>query len=505
MNDSDNRRIARNSLLLYLRMGVTMLVKFYIARFLLEVLGIDQYGIWNVVAAYIVTFSFITGPIVTSTQRFLNFDMGRGGANLNKIFSVSLCLIAAFSVVVVIGMETGGLWFLNHKMLFPEGSRYTVNVLYQLAIFSLLVQLMQKPLEATVIAYERMSAYAYISILETGLLLASTLLLKLDLGVDKLISYGVFTLTSNICILSIYKIYCRHKFPCTRFKFCKDKVIFRDLLSFSGWNFFGATATMTAIQGVNVLLNMFFGVVVNAAYGIAQQVWSAVSLVIVTLQKAFDPQIVKSYSANNHDRMKSLVTNVIKIAYLLAFAIIVPLIVNLSLLLHLWIGDNIPDYSYWFCVLILLYMLPVSLGLPVDTAIFATGKIKTYQLWVSSLIFLNVIITYVCFKLGTGPLAAFVVKIAVEIPLLITRFIFLRRVGIGFGVIIRKVLWPVVLLSIISVVPLWLTLTLTGAQEWARLGITFAVFFPVLLLAAWFLLLTPTVRTAILDKLHNRR
>lgn len=490
-------------------MGIILLIKLYIARVLLEALGIDDYGVWNVLASFVVSFQFVSSPIVSSTQRYLNYDMGQGGQQLKKIFNLSFELIFSVSLLLVIGLETVGLWFVDNKMNFTPDRISTVNVLYQLTILSLVFQLIQKPFESTVVAHEKMSFYAYITLFEAIFLLGITLLLKSDISQNKLIWYGSLNLILYILEFLGYWIFCSNKFKCCRFSLTWDKKLAKDIAVFSGWNLFGGLSSMTANQGINVLLNMFFGVAVNAAFGISHQVKGAVTLLIGNLQKAFDPQIVKSYSQGDSERMHSLVTAIISSSYLMALALVFPLVYNLGFLLRIWLGNDLPPYTYWFCMLTVVQMLFVALGGPVDTAIFSTGKIKAYQLWLSGEIFLNIIISYILFKLGFNPVWAFMVRILVEIVIMSTRFIFLRRIGLGLNILCRRVILPISIITIITCGGSLLLFSFLQLSEgWLKLLSSTLFFLIMLFFASWFIIVPYSTRKAIINKInlkiHNK-
>lgn len=502
---SENTRIAKNTLFLYLRMGIILLIKLYIARVLLEALGIDDYGIWNVLATFVVSFQFVSSPIVISTQRFLNYDMGQGGGQLNKIFNLSFELILAVSILLVFGLETVGLWFVDNKMNFTPDRISTVNVLYQITIFSLVFQLIQKPFESTVVAHERMSFYAYITLFEALFLLGITMLLKSDISQNKLIWYGSLNLSLYIIEFLTYWLFCHVKFSCCRFRIGWDKKLAKEIAVFSGWNLFGGLSSMTANQGINVLLNMFFGVAVNAAFGISHQMKGAVTMVITNLQKAFDPQIVKSYSQGNAERMRFLVNAIISFSYIFALALVFPLLYNLDFLLKIWLGNDLPPYTYWFCLLSVLQMLFVALGGPVDTAIFSTGKIKAYQLWLSAEIFLNIIISYILFRRGYDAVWAFIIRLLVEIVIMMTRFVFLQKIGIGIRTLFCRVLLPIFMITLITCGGCFLIISAIHLPEgWLKLISSTILFLTMLIFVAWFVMIPISVRETILVKIEKK-
>lgn len=434
-------------------MGILMLVKFYTSRILLQTLGIDNYGAWIAVAAFIVIFSFIGSPLVTATQRFLNFEMGTGGNRLRHIFCTSLIIFIIAAIILAFALETIGLWFINNKMTYGNATLSQINILYQFSILTLIINLIRLPYEAVIIAYEKMSFYAKISILEGILLLVAVYVLRLVVIDNRLTLYGGLSFLSQSFIYIVYRLYCRHYFPCARFGLIFNKDLAKSIGAFSGWNFFGALSSMGAVQGVNIILNLFYGVIYNATFGIANQVNAAVGAIVNNLQKASNPQIIKSYAAEEHERVNNLVINVGKFSFLLIFMISVPIMLNMSYLLQIWLGDNLPPRAVDFCNLALVQLLFVCFSAPMDTAVFATGKIKSYQLVLSGIITLNLIFTYIAFVLGYPPIFAMYIKVMVEILVLIARIVFLKyKIGMSLIEYTRKMILPCLLVSSASLV-----------------------------------------------------
>lgn len=489
---------------LYIRMGIIMVVKLYIARVLLEALGIDDYGIWNVIFSFVLSFQFVSSPIVSSTQRYLNFDMGQGGKQLTKIFNLSFELMVIISILLLIGLETAGRWFVDYKMNFPPEKYGVAKILYQLTIFSLIIQLLQKPFESTIIAHEKMSFYAYISLFESLSLLVITLILKSDIASNKLLWYGGLNLFIILLLFIIYWGYCHKNFICCRLRLIWEKKLAREILVFSGWNLFGGLSSMTANQGVNLLINVFFGVAVNAAFGIATQVRGAIQQIITNSHKAFNPQIVKNYSSGDTKRLHFLVTTIIRLSYILALAMIFPLSYNFDYILKIWLGPNIPTYTYWFSILTLIQMLFIALGGPIDVAIFSTGKIKAYQLWLSGEIFLNVIIIYILFKLNYSPIWAFIIKVAVEILIVATRFVFLKRIGIGFRKVLRNIILPLTAVTLITCGGSYILFYLLSLSEgFLKLLSTTFIYLTFLFVTSWFTILNQHTRKVIMGKVKG--
>lgn len=454
MPSSDNNRIAKNTIYLYIRMGILMIIKFYTSRILIQTLGIDNYGAWIAIAAFIIMFSFVGSPLVTATQRYLNYEMGSGGNNLRDIFCTSLIIFILAAIVLTLILESLGLWFVNNKMTFGIASHRQINIIYQLSILTLILNLIRLPYEAVIIAYEKMSFYAKISIIEGILLLFSVYILRLTDFDSRLVLYGCLSLLSQLIIYIGYRCFCRKNFTCARFKMVFNKKLAKSIGAFSAWNFFGALSSMSAIQGVNVILNLFYGVVYNATYGIANQVHGAVGAIVNNLQKASNPQIIKSYAAYNLDRVYSLVINVGKFSFLLIFIISVPAMLNMSYLLHIWLGNDVPSEAIGFSNLAIIQLLFVCFSAPMDTAVFATGKIKSYQLTLSGIIIMNVILTYVAFKIGYPPITAMYIKAIIEIFVLISRIVYLKfKIGLSLKQYCYKMLLPcfaVIVASLIS-------------------------------------------------------
>ena len=487
-------------------MGIIMLVKLYTSRVLLDVLGIDDYGVWNAVAAFVIAFSFISSPLVTATQRFLNYDMGKGGKRLNDLFVTSIILFIVISFIIIIALESIGIWFLNNKMSFSSEKLIYVNILFQLSIFTLVINLIRMPYESTIIAEERMSFYAIICIIESLLMLGIALIIQINFGYNKLVVYGILNLLSTLLIAITYKIYSNRKFGYTQIKQIKfDKNIIKEVASFSGWNLFGACASMSATQGISTLINIFFGVTMNAAYGVATQVQGAVRNIVQNFQKASNPQIVKSYSEDNISRTRSLVINVCKYSYLLSLLLVVPMIFNIDFILHIWLGINTPPMANIFSCLILILILLVSFSGPMDTAIFSTGNIKSFQITYSIIIFSNIIFTYLFFRLGALAYWALVIKCIIEIFIIITRIIFLRqKIQLKVSEILLSTFIPCGVITILTISPLYFISCFITFDGWKQLFMSCALFICLFIPSVWFIALNRNQRNKFKVLLCNR-
>ena len=483
-----NKRIVKNTFYLYIRMGATLLVQFYTSRVVLQVLGVDDFGLWSVIASLIVSFSFVQGPLTVATQRFLNYEMGSGGNRLNHIFSTSLIMFLIIGFVLFVALESAGVWFLNTHMNIASEKLTAANWVFQFSILSFIVTFVRMPYESAIIAYERMSFYAVVCIVEAVLLLGIVYVLLVPAKMDKLVMYGVLMFVSKLTVTLCCKFYCNQKIACTHFRFVRDGTLMHQIASFSGWNLFGALSSVTATQGINVLMNLFFGVSVNAAYGIASQVGAGVYAFVYNFQKATNPQIIKSYASGEKEHLYKLIYMSSKYSFLLLFALVCPIMYNMDFVLQLWLNENVPHYTSWFCQLTLIYMLVVSFSIPMDTALFATGEIKRYQITISLLLLLNILISYFLFKvIHTPPISALAVKIIVEVIILIIRMLFVKKyVELSLYTYIRKVFRPSLFTICITLLGMYVVLSyVTWDGEWEKLLGIYGMFFLLYGISLW--------------------
>lgn len=403
-----------------------MLVSLYTSRVVLDALGVEDYGIYNVVGGIVVLFTFINNAMVTSTQRYLNYELGRDDLpQAKKVFSVSLNIHILIAVIVLLLAETIGLWLLNTTIQYPEAREFAVQMTYQLSILTTCVKIIRAPYNAAIIAHEKMSFYAYLSIFEAILQLGIVFLLMIC-NSDKLVLYGILLCVVAIVVNLCYYAYCKATFAICAYRLYKDKILYRQLLSFSGWSLFGGIANMGASQGLNMILNVFFGVTVNAAMGIATQINSAVASFVHSFQTAFNPQIVKTYAAGDHNYFIKLILSTSKYSYLLLFILALPIYICCPEVLSVWLTE-VPDYAVSFCRLMLIFALLDALQGPLWYSVQATGKIKTYQILMSFMILANLPIAYVCLKLGYSPNSVLVVRCIINLATLFVRLWYLNR------------------------------------------------------------------------------
>ena len=450
---TNNLRIAKNTFLLYVRMIVIMLVSLYTSRVVLSNLGVDDYGIYNVVGGVVAMFSFVNGAMKGVTQRYITFALGKGNQKqLSIAFNTSLQIHFLIALLIFVLAETVGLWFLKTKMNIPESREVAAFVVYQCSILSTLVLIMSVPYNAIIVAHERMSAFAYISIVEVGLKLVIAFALTIY-TIDKLIFYAILLLIVQVLIRVIYGRYCAIHFSETKILKVKDRRLFREMLSFAGWNMWGGLAVITYTQGLNIMLNLFFTPVVNAARAIAVQVQYAVQQFSVNVQTAINPQITKSYAQGNFDYMHSLIFRSSKFTFILLFIISLPLILETDYILLIWLKE-VPEYTGIFLQIILCITIIDAVSNPLMTGAQASGKIRLYQLVVGGIQLLILPISYIVLKLGHPPYYVFIVHFSVSVAAYIIRiFIVKPLIKLSLREYLRKVIIPCVII-VLSAFPI---------------------------------------------------
>lgn len=446
----NNKRIAKNTLALYARMLFTMAVSFYTSRVVLDVLGETDFGIYNVVGGLVTMFSFLGGALATATQRFFSMEIGRGeGGDVRRMFSTAVMIHVVLAGVIVVAGETVGLWFLNSCMNFPPGRYAAANWVYQLSLATFAIDVMSVPYNAALIAYERMKAFAYVSIVEAALKLGVVFLITLTTH-DKLVVYAALLAALAVAIRLIYGWYCRRHFPACRCDLKWDRARARGMMSFLSWNLIGSLAGVGKEQGVNVLLNIFFGTAVNAARGVAYQAMNAIAGFASNFQMAMNPQIIKMYAADEKDAMFRLVFRGSKYSFLLLLALSLPVAVEAPFILGLWLKE-VPEHTVIFLRLVLATTLIDSLSTPLITAMHASGKVRDYQIVVGGLSLLTLPLAYVLFRLGYPPQAAMWAGLAVSVACHFARQLLLRAtIGFPMGSFLRSVSLRVLLVTALS-------------------------------------------------------
>lgn len=387
-----------------------MAVALYTSRVVLNVLGIDDFGIYNVVGGIITMFTFLNSAMAASTQRFLTFEIGKQG-NVHKIFSSSILIHRAIAFIVILLGETIGLWFVNTQLNIPVGRMAAANWVYQCSIVICTINIISLPYNAIIIANERMKAFAYISILETGLKLIAVLVLPVFFF-DKLTVYALLLTGIAVIIRITYAEYCHRSFPETKGKILKDKMLFKEMTNFAGWSMVGNLALIAYTQGTNILLNIFFGPAVNAARGVAVQVQNAINSFCLNFQTALNPQITKSYASEELAYMHLLIVRSSKFSFYLLLILSLPVLIETEIILKWWLGE-IPAYTINFVRIILVISMVDAISNPLIISAQATGKIRTYQIVVGGILLCILPVAYLALKLGTSPESVFIVHLGI--------------------------------------------------------------------------------------------
>ena len=501
---NENKRILKNTLFLYLRMFFSLSITLYTSRVVLKVLGVDDFGIYNVVGGVVTLFSFLNTSMSGATARFISFELGRKKyEKLSRTFSAAVLVHGVIALILILLGETIGLWFLNTQLVIPPERFIAANFVYQFSLLSAAVTVLKVPYNASIIAYEKMDVYAYIEITHIAMKLVIVLLL-LVIPFDKLISYSFLFLNVNIIIYLVYFVYCRNKLTQScRFSFVYDKTIFKPMLSFSGWDLYGNASTLARTQGVNMLLNIFFGTVLNAASGIATQVQGAVISFASNVVSAFRPQIVKSYAQQDYNRMVSLIYNASLYTSMLLLLFTIPLLVETEFILTLWLGEW-PEYAAILCRYVLLFNLFSNLSFIVVTGLHATGKIKRPSL-INGTFYLSVIpITYIGYRLGMPAEFAFIYNVIAVACGLLSNIYSLNLYVPHFSIrsYIAKVLLKCICFGLI-VYGIVYSSTLFLAGGLFRLFIVAISTFVLLSIITYLFILSPNDRQLVKNKISN--
>lgn len=452
-SNSNNKRIAKNTLLLYFRMIFLMCVSLYTSRVVLEALGVSDYGIYNVVGGFVSMFALISSSLTGACSRFLNYEMGRGTeGRLNVVFSTSLTVHIALAIIIAIACESIGVWYVNNKMVIPAERLTAANWVFQISILNFCMNLITIPFNAAIISHEKMSTFAYVSIFE-GIARLVICFIVICLPTDHLITYAILYMLVQVVVMTIYQTYCRRNYKECHYKFVIDKPLVKQMFSYSGWHVIGNSASVLNRQGVDLVLNLFYGTVLNAAKGISNQVMNAVSSFANNFMLAMNPQITKSYAQGDYQYMMSLVFRGSRYSYYLLFFLSLPIILNADFIIHLWL-KNVPDYAVQLAQLSLMTAMITSLSNPLVTAQNATGKVRNYQIVVGGIQLLNLPLCFIVLYNGFSPISIMVVAIVVELVSLAARLFMIPFYIKAFSAItyIREVLFKVVIVTLIAAI-----------------------------------------------------
>ena len=448
----NNKRIARNTLLLYFRMLFLMIISLYTSRIVLNALGVEDFGIYNVAGGVVAMFSILSGSLSAAISRFITYELGKNNVlKLKTIFSSAITIQIGLGIVIAFFAETIGIWFLNTQMNIPIERMTAANWVLQFSIITFIINLISVPYNAVIIAHEKMSAFAYISIFEAiGKLLIAYLITISP--IDKLIFYAILMCGVAIAIRLLYGYYCKRHFDECRFHFIWNKQIFQQIFSFAGWNFIGASSAVLRDHGGNIIINLFCGPTVNAARGIAFQVNNAIQGFVSNFMTALNPQITKSYAAKNYTYMMTLIFQGARLSFYMLLLLSLPIIINTHYLLTLWL-NTIPEHTVLFVRLVLIFAMSESISGPLITAMLATGNIRNYQIIVGGLQMLNLPTSYILLSLGAIPETVLIVAVLISQCCLMARLYMLKKmIKLKIKDYLKKVYFNIITVSIIAII-----------------------------------------------------
>lgn len=498
---ANSKRIAKNTLLLYVRMLLNILVTLYTSRVVLNALGIEDFGIYNVIGGVVAMFSVISGSLSSAISRFITFELGKKNeGNLKKIFSSAIIILSILSIILIFIGETIGIWFLNSKMNIPENRVEAANWVFQLSIFTFIINLISVPYNASIIAHEKMSAFAYISVIESigKLIVAYFIVIS---PTDKLIFYASLMFIVAIIIRSIYGIYCKRHFKECTFHFYWDKKLLKQMFSFAGWNFIGSSSAILRDQGGNIAINLFCGPAVNAARGIAFQANAAIQGFVTNFMTALNPQITKSYASGNQKYMMTLIFQGARFSFYLLLFISLPVLINTHYILKLWL-NVVPEHTTLFVQLSLIFAMSECISQPLITAQLATGRIRNYQIIVGGLQMMNLPLAYLLLRLNFFPEIIMIVAIIISQGCLASRLYMLKyMIGISIHQYLNKVYINVIKVGFsATIIPLILSSFIP--ESFTKLILTSSIAILSIIISIYFIGCKKEERLFIHAKLH---
>ncbi len=449
---SDKKKIAKNTIALFFRMGILMLITLYTSRVVLQQLGVSDYGTYNVVGGIVVLLSSLTAPLSQGIQRFINYYLGKGEfSQLNRVYTASVTLMALFGLAIFILGETVGVYVLNEYLKIPPERMIAANWVLQFSLITAVLSFFLVPLQGLILAHEDMNFYAYVSVFEGLAKLGVVFLLSIS-PIDKLVFYSLLHVATSVLVLIIYYTFCKRRYKECKYLWHKDKSLYIELLSFSGWNVLGSTTSVLTVQGMNVVLNLFFGTLVNAARGVAVQVTSMVDNIISNIQTAMNPQLTQLYAQEKYNEMKSLLYDNFKWNFFLYWLIGLPLFLKVDYFLELWLGKGyVPDYTATFIKIIIIRCLLKCFERPLNTVIFATGKVKIPNIFSSSSYVIEIVLAVILFAIGFPPYWCFVVDLIAILAIVIFQMCLIINMGLFSPLeFVNKVLMPSLLIALIS-------------------------------------------------------
>ena len=445
-NNIANRRVAKNTIFLSIRMLIVLCINLYATRVVLSTLGVEDYGIYNVVCGFVSLFAFLNSSLSNGIQRFYNYELGKNGdSGLDKIYTSALIIQIIVILIVILLTETVGLWYLDNKMVIPYDRLLTARSIYQLSILSFVLVILQSPFSAAVLAFERMDYYAVVSVVITILKLIAALLLPCFV-VDRLLLYSVFLVIISIIEFLLYYVYVKISFKTIKCNVLVDSSLFKSMCVFSGWNIFGTFSGIMKEQGVNLVLNFFCGPVVNAARAIANQVSGGLQSFVSNLTIPVRPQVIKSYAAGDIIRTMSLTFTISKLSCYFIYILALPIIAEIDFILKIWLGSNIPDFTSSFVIIIILTSFLSNLNAAVSGVVHASGKMKLYQISTSLAGLLSVPLSYLVLRFyGNPQLALLMVFVAMLLVQVVSLYILKRIVPFSMFQYLKEVIFPLII------------------------------------------------------------
>lgn len=494
VTSASNHKIAKNSVLLSVRMILVMIISLYISRVTLRNLGVEDFGIYNVVCGFVAMFTFLSAAMISGIQRFYNYEYARNGIEgANKVFITSLQSQTVLAMIVVLLLESIGLWYMHNKMVIPDDRISAALWIFHMSVLSMVVSMFQASFDAAIMAHEKMGFYAFLSILNQVLKLGIVLLLPI-FSQDRLIMYGFLFLLVTVIDLCVSAIYSRVNFEEIRIRKIFDRQLFKEMFSFSSWNILGKFALTTKEQGLNMLLNLFFGPVVNAARGLAFQVTSALNGFVSNISVAVKPQLTQSYAKGDYRRTFLLMFANTKIGYLVLFLMALPVCLEIDFILHLWLGNDVPNYTSSFIIIVFFITMFNGMQGNISFVVHATGNLKLYSIITSLITLLVVPLSYFVLKLGADPNYVFFISLLVTFINYIASVLILHRlVSFSLKAYVQNVIVPLFIMFVVAIpFPLFARIFLTSG--WLRFAVVLFVSSISTLLTGYFIVLDASER-----------
>lgn len=479
MNNTDNnKRIARNTLFLYIRMGIVMLITLYTTRIVLKVLGTEDYGIYNVVCGFVAMFGIFNTCFSTCINRFYNYEIGKKTEyGVKRVYNTAVLIQFILAVLIILSVEFVGCWYIDNIMILPAEKLETAKWIFHFAMISMFITIMQAPYSAAILAYEEMDYYAFVSILNATIKLGIIIIIQYAAG-DKLLIFGMLMCVVSIVDFLLFFLYCRLKFSEIRLWRNLDRKMIKTMLSFAGWNVLDPAAYMARDQGTNMVLNSFFGPIVNASQGIAYQIATAVDNFGGSFSVSFKPQLIQSYSEGQYSRTKNLMLGMSKISYMLHIMIVIPLIIEMQYILNLWLGEVYPSYAIPFTCLILSIKCIGALNTPISSVALATGNIRKIKIFSAIVIASIVPISFILFKFNSSPISAYIALLILTIINQLGSIILLQQIFpyIRINEYFKQLIYPLFIYTICMMVLPLIINSLMSYSIWRLLLVSITSF-----------------------------